>query len=151
MARNFESVDDYIAAQPDAARIALTQVRKAIRKALPRAEEGISYKIPVYRLNGERILFFAGWRQHYSLYPAGDRLVEQFKQELAPYEISRGTIRFPLSEPVPVRLIEAIAKFQAAESSHRAKVKLPVSRATRKRTSKTAGANKPAKRKEQAR
>ncbi|MGH9735173.1 MAG: iron chaperone [Candidatus Acidiferrales bacterium] len=151
MGGDFRSIDDYIAAQPDAARTALNQVRNAIRKVLPRAEEGISYKIPVYRLNGKRIIFFAGWKQHYSLYLAGDRLVAAFKQELEPYEISRGTIRFPLSEPVPIKLIQAIAKFRATESSQRSETKPPASRRTRRTTSKKTGANKPAKRKERIR
>lgn len=127
MSRDFKTIDEYIAAQPDATQAALKQVRTAIRKALPRAEEGISYKIPVYRLNGERVLFFAGWKQHYSLYPAGARLVEEFKAALALYQISCGTIRFPLSEPVPVKLIENIAKFRAEEAVER-KAKPPVSR-----------------------
>lgn len=151
MSRGFKSIDDYIAAQPAASRTALNQVRRAIRKALPLAEEGISYKIPVYRLHGERVIFFAGWKQHYSLYPAGERLVHKFKHELAPYEISRGTIRFPLSDPVPVKLIEAIAKFRAKEASERAKAKLPTSHTTSTSSSKKAGADKTAKRKDQTR
>jgi uncharacterized protein YdhG (YjbR/CyaY superfamily) len=75
--------------------------------------------MPAYTLQGERVLFFAGWKQHYSLYPAGERLVAAFKDELAPYGIRKGTIRFPLSEPVPVKLIERIAKFRAKETSVR--------------------------------
>lgn len=131
MSRDFESVDQYIDAQPDAAKAALHRVRAAIRKALPKADEGISYKIPVYRVNGERVLFFAGWKQHYSLYPAGERLVARFKRGLAPYDVSRGTIRFPLSEPVPVKLIENIAKFRAKEAAGRSELKPPVSRKAR--------------------
>lgn len=150
MSRDFNSVDDYIDAQPDAARTALNKVRHAIRKALPQAEEGISYKIPVYRLHGERIIFFAGWKRHYSLYPAGERLVDKFKHELAPYKISRGTIRFPLSEPVPAKLIEAIAKSRAKEASEHSKAK-PVSPTTAKSTSNKARTIKAPKRKEQAR
>jgi uncharacterized protein YdhG (YjbR/CyaY superfamily) len=62
------------------------------------------------------VIYFAGWKQHYSLYPANRRLVAAFKKELAPYEVNdKGTIRFPLDEPVPVKLIEAIAKFRAKE------------------------------------
>ncbi|HTU35437.1 MAG TPA: DUF1801 domain-containing protein [Candidatus Acidoferrum sp.] len=150
MSRDFKSVDDYIDAQPDAARTALNQVRNAIRKALPRAEEAISYKIPVYRLHGERILFFAGWKQHYSLYPAGKHLVDKFKHDLAPYEIRHSTIRFPLSEPVPVKLIEAIAKFRAREAVESSKAK-PVSHQTRRNTSNKAGASKAAGRKDRMR
>jgi uncharacterized protein YdhG (YjbR/CyaY superfamily) len=65
------------------------------------------------------MLYFAGWKQHYSLYPATDRVVATFKDELAPYEIRKGTIRFPLSQPVPVKLIARIAKFRAKEVGSR--------------------------------
>lgn len=118
-----KSVTDYIAAQPAAARVALRRVRSTIRKAMPGAEEVISYSIPAYKLNGRVVIFFAGWKQHYSIYPATDGLAEAFKDELASYEISKGTIRFPISEPVPVRLIERIAKFRAKQVAERAKVK----------------------------
>ena len=62
------------------------------------------------------MIYFAGWSQHYSIYPSSDRLVAAFKDALTPYTISKGTIRFPLSEPVPVKLIERIAKFRAKEA-----------------------------------
>jgi uncharacterized protein YdhG (YjbR/CyaY superfamily) len=119
MKTDIKSVDEYIASQPDGAQSALNRVRSTIRKAVPQAEETISYKMPTYRLHGERILFFAGWKRHYSLYPATKRIIATFKQELAPYEISKGTIRFPLSEPIPAKLIERIVKFRAKEVSHR--------------------------------
>lgn len=113
---DFKSVSEYIASQPTEARTVLKRVRSAIQKALPRAEETISYQIPAYKLNGRALIYFAGWKRHYSLYPATRPLVAAFKNELAPYEVNdKGTIRFPLSEPVPVRLIEAIAKFRAKE------------------------------------
>jgi len=114
-----KSVADYIAAQPQPVRGVLRRVRSTIRKALPRAEEVISYKIPAYRLRGRVVLYFAGWKEHYSLYPAGRRLVAALKDELAPYKISKGTIRFPLSRPVPMRLIGRIARFRAKESAER--------------------------------
>ncbi|HEX3471467.1 MAG TPA: DUF1801 domain-containing protein [Silvibacterium sp.] len=118
---DFKSVDEYIASQPEAVQGVLECVRSAIRKAMPAAQEVISYKIPAYKLNGAPVLWFAGWKRHYSLYPAGDRIVAALKDDLAPYEINKGTIRFPLSEPVPVKLIERIAKFRAKEVSEREK------------------------------
>ena len=117
MKADFKSVDEYIAAQPDAARRALSRVRNTIRKAVPAAEEMISYKMPTYKLHGDRLLYFAGWKQHYSLYPATRCLIEAFKKDLAPYEVIKSTVRFKLAEPVPVRLIERIAKFRAKEVS----------------------------------
>ena len=118
---DFKSVDEYIAAQPDAVQTILGRVRSAIRKAMPGADEVISYEIPTYKLNGRAMLHFAGWKQHYSLYPAGERLVAAFKDELASYTVDKGTIRFPLSQPVPVKLIERIAKFRAQEVAARQK------------------------------
>jgi uncharacterized protein YdhG (YjbR/CyaY superfamily) len=124
------SVDQYIASQPGAAQRVLKRVRSTIRKAVPGAEEAISYKIPTYKLRGRPVLYFAGWKAHYSLYPATSRVVAAFKDDLAPYEVRTGTIRFPLAESVPVKLIERIAKFRAKEVAERETAK-PV--ATKKR------------------
>jgi uncharacterized protein YdhG (YjbR/CyaY superfamily) len=122
---NFKSIDQYIASQPKAAQSVLKRVRSTIRKAVPGAEEAISYQIPAFKLHGGAVLYFAGWKEHYSLYPANDRLVAAFKDELAPYEVNnKGTIRFPLSEPVPVKLIEGIAKFRAKEVAASQKTKV---------------------------
>jgi uncharacterized protein YdhG (YjbR/CyaY superfamily) len=118
---NFQSVDEYMASRPEPVQEVLARVRKTIRKALPKAEEVISYQIPAYKLGGRIVLFFAGWKEHYSLYPAGERLVAAFREELEGYAISKGTIRFPLSAPVPVKLIEQIAKFRALEAAEREK------------------------------
>jgi uncharacterized protein YdhG (YjbR/CyaY superfamily) len=61
------------------------------------------------------MLYFAAWKEHYSLYPSGDRLVAEFRKELGPYKVEKGTIRLPLFGPVPVDLIAGIAKFRAGE------------------------------------
>ena len=118
-----KSVDQYIASRPAAVQGVLERVRSTIRKALPGADEVISYQIPAYKLHGRAVIYFAGWKQHYSLYPAIGHLVAAFKDELAPYAVSKGTIRFPLSEPIPVKLIERIAKFRAKEVAEREKAK----------------------------
>lgn len=122
---DYKSVDEYISAQPEELLDALKRVRSTIRKAVPEAEEVISYKMPTYRLRGSRLLYFAGWKQHYALYAATDSVVAAFKDELTPYEVDKGTIRFPLSAPVPVKLIERIAKFRAKEVGEREKAKAP--------------------------
>lgn len=92
-------------------------MRKTIRKAVPEAEEIISYKTPAYKLHGRPVLYFAGWKQHYSLYSATDHVVTALQDALSRYGISKGTIRFPLSDPVPVKLIERIAKLRAKEAA----------------------------------
>jgi uncharacterized protein YdhG (YjbR/CyaY superfamily) len=109
------SVEQYIASQPQAVRDILKRVRSAIQKAVPDAEELIAYKMPAYKLHGADLLHFAGWKQHYSLYLASDRVVDAFKNALAPYKVQKGTISFPLSQPVPEKLIEQIARFRAKE------------------------------------
>jgi uncharacterized protein YdhG (YjbR/CyaY superfamily) len=110
---DFKSVDQYIAAQPASARSVLERVRNTIRKALPGAEEVISYQIPAYKLQGRIVVYFAGWKQHYSLYPCTAPVVAAFKDDLGSYEVSKGTIRFPLSGRVPAKLIRDIARFRA--------------------------------------
>lgn len=115
-----KSVVDYITAQPKASQRALKSVRNAIRKALPDAEEVISYGIPAYRVHGYVALFFAGWREHYALYPVNARLVASLKSSSASYEVNdKGTIKFPLSEPVPETLIASIAKLKEKEAAAR--------------------------------
>ncbi len=120
---DFKSVDEYIATHPKKVQAILRRVRGIIRKAVAGAEERISYQIPAYRRHGANIIYFAGWKQHYSLYPATARLVAALGKQLAPYEISKGTIRFPLSAPVPVKLIERVAKRLAKEAAERARAK----------------------------
>jgi uncharacterized protein YdhG (YjbR/CyaY superfamily) len=120
---DFKSVDEYIASQPEAVQTLLKRVQSTIRKAVPGAEEVISYQIPTYKLHGDPVLYFAGWKQHYSLYPATAHVVAAFEDDLTPYKVNKGTIRFSLSEPVPMKLIERIAKFRAKEVAEREKAK----------------------------
>ncbi|MDQ6664271.1 MAG: DUF1801 domain-containing protein [Acidobacteriota bacterium] len=104
----------------------LELVRSTIVRALPGAEEAISYQIPAYKLRGETVIYFAGWKRHYSLYPISAHLVDAFKDDLAPYELNdRGTLRFPLAQPVPVKLIARIVKLRAKEAADRKKVAAP--------------------------
>ena len=105
------TVTEYIAAQPRKNQTLLRKVRAIIRKAVPGADEVISYRIPTARLRGKMVISFAGWKEHVSLYPATGLPVK----ELAKYKVSKGTIRFELSEPLPVKLIERIAKLRAKD------------------------------------
>ena len=99
----------------------LERVRATIRKALPRATEGISYQIPVYKLDGRMVLYFAAFQRHYSIYPATTRVVSALKKDLAGHLRSKATIRFSFADPVPTRLISGIAKVRAAEVAEVAK------------------------------
>ena len=125
---HFKSVDEYIEAQHEEAQPALRRVRSIIRKAMPRAEEAISYQIPAYRIDGAWVLAFAGWKAHYSLYPATGSVATELAAEIAPYKASKGTLRFPLAAPVPVRLIQRIARLRARDAAE-----VAAERAARKR------------------
>ena len=120
---DFQSVDEYISTQPAEVQAMLQRVRRIIRKAVPEADESISYQIPTYKLRGERMIYFAGFKEHYSLYPLTDRLVEAFQGELDPYQHGKGTIRFPISQPVPSKLIDRVVKFRAREAAELAESK----------------------------
>ena len=116
------TIDEYLASLTADQRSALQALRRAIRAAAPRAEECISYSLPAFKLNGRIVLYFAGWNAHYSIYPITDRLASAMKKELSPYEMSgKGTVRFPLSKPVPVKVVSGIAKFRAREVAERAR------------------------------
>jgi uncharacterized protein YdhG (YjbR/CyaY superfamily) len=117
------SVNEYIASKPKDVRVLLERVRGAIRRAVPAAEEAIASQMPVYLLDGVPVLYFAAWKHHYSLYPASEALVAALRDELAGYQRTRGTIRVPFSEPVPVPLIERIARFRAEQLTMREKGK----------------------------
>jgi len=114
----FTSTSEYIGAFPRQTQTVLRRVRSAIKQALPGATEVISYNIPAFKVNGRTVIYFAGWKEHFSIYPTTTRLLSAFKDQLRSYEVSgKGTIRFPLSEPVPTKLIAGIAKFRAREKS----------------------------------
>jgi uncharacterized protein YdhG (YjbR/CyaY superfamily) len=128
MARtDFTSVDDYISTHPAEMQTVLRRVRGAIRAAMPDAEETISYHIPAFRLHGGPAIYFAAWKNHYSLYPATPGSVAALKTDLARY-IRNKTIRFPLAEPVPVALIKRIAAMRAKEVGALAAAKKPAAK-----------------------
>ena len=103
------TIDEYIADFPANVQPHLEKVRAAIRKAAPEAEEAIKYSMPTFVQNGN-LIHFAGWTSHVGLYP-GSKPIEMFKDELAKYEISKGTVRFPLDKPIPLGLIGKITKY----------------------------------------
>lgn len=117
------SVDDYIAAHPEAARTVLERVRAAIRGVIPEAEESIAYGMPGYKLGKRPVIYFAGWKEHYALYPGNATLVAELGDELSRYIVSKGTIRFEYADPIPVKLIQRIARLRAKEVAEAAAAK----------------------------
>ncbi len=112
-------VDEYLAEQPAQTRRVLQRVRKIIRHVLPDAEETISYRIPACKVAGRPVVYFAGWKEHWSLYPVTEPVRQALGADLGPYQLSKGTVRFPLADPVPVRLVERIVRELAGAARRR--------------------------------
>jgi uncharacterized protein YdhG (YjbR/CyaY superfamily) len=109
----FKTIDEYIATFPDERQKILEEVRSTIKAAAPGTEEKISYGIPTFTLNGKYLIYFAGWKNHISLYPvpAAD---DEFNKSIEPYVSGRGTLKFPLDKPMPLKLISRIVKLRMA-------------------------------------
>ncbi|HET6892348.1 MAG TPA: DUF1801 domain-containing protein, partial [Pyrinomonadaceae bacterium] len=115
-------IDDYIASFPEDVQKILKKVRTTIRQTAPDAEETISYQIPTFKLKGTYLIYFAGFKNHISLYPA-PRGAEEFKEVLSAYEGGKGTVQFPLNQPIPYDLRKRIVKFKVKENQAKAKTK----------------------------
>lgn len=115
-------IDGYIAAFPKATQRKLEQVRAQIKKTAPLAEETISYGIPAFKLNGYQLVYFAGYKNHIGLYPA-PVTSDLFKKELLAYKTGKGTVQFPLDQPIPLDLVTEIVKFRASEREEKLKTK----------------------------
>jgi len=119
--KTFKSVDDYILSFPKEIQLRLEEIRTIIRKAAPKSEEIISYGMPAYKQEGV-LVYFGGYKTHIGFYPTGSG-IEAFKQELDDYKWSKGTIRFPLDEKLPLSLITRIVKFRLKENLEKKKTK----------------------------
>lgn len=104
------TVDEYIAAFPSDVHRTLTEVRATIRAAAPGTEERISYGMPTFTLDGRYVVYFSGWKRHVSVYPIPDVAANaELARRIAPYQSGKGTLAFPLAEPMPLDLIGAVA------------------------------------------
>ena len=117
---DFKSLDEYIAACPPESQAYLKQIRKLIHTLVPDAKEKISYQIAAFERNGKNLIHFAGWKKHVSLYPvpAGS---EAFERQIKPYVSDKGTVKFPVDEPLPIKLIERVVKLHLAVNKKQAK------------------------------
>ena len=115
------SIDEYIGTFPQEIQILLEQVRTTIKQAAPEAEEAIKYAMPTFVLNGN-LVHFAAFKNHIGFYPVPSG-IEAFKKELSVYKGAKGSVQFPLDEPMPLKLISEIVKFRVYENLVKAKAK----------------------------
>jgi uncharacterized protein YdhG (YjbR/CyaY superfamily) len=117
---NFQSIDEYIAACPPDSQAYLQQIRKLIHTLVPDAKEKISYQMAAFERNGKNLIHFAGWKKHVSLYPvpAGS---EAFERQIAKYVDGKGTVKFLLDEPLPIKLIERVVKLHLVVNKKKTK------------------------------
>jgi uncharacterized protein YdhG (YjbR/CyaY superfamily) len=118
-----KSIDEYIAGFPKDIQKILKEVKTTIKKAIPEAEETISYNLPTFKLNGRYLIYFSAWKSHISLYPFSSAMEASMK-EASEYKTSgKGTIQFPIDKPLPLGLITKIVKFRIKENLEKEKEK----------------------------
>jgi uncharacterized protein YdhG (YjbR/CyaY superfamily) len=116
-----QTIAEYIAGFPPKTQAILKKVRQTIRQAAPGAEEAIKYRMPTFTLHGN-LVHFAAFKTHIGFYPTPTG-IEQFKRELSAYESAKGSVQFPLDQPIPYDLISRIVKFRVKENLERAEAK----------------------------
>ena len=114
----YRTIDEYIATFPAETQKILQELRAVIHLAAPGAQEKISYQMPAFHLKGN-LVYFAAWKDHIGFYPTSSG-IRAFQQELSAYEFSKGAVKFPLDQPLPLDLITRIVKFRVAENLKKA-------------------------------
>jgi uncharacterized protein YdhG (YjbR/CyaY superfamily) len=115
------TVEDYLADLPPERRARLEAIRSAARSAAPEATEVIAYGMPALRSHGRQFLVsYAAFKRHDSLFPASGAVVNELGDEIAPYVAGRGTIQFPLAQPIPIELVTKVVRIRVAENAARA-------------------------------
>ena len=109
------NIDDYIKAQPGKVKDLLQKIRRTISETAPEATEVISYKMPAYKYHG-MLVYFAAFKDHCSIFPGSKSVINKLAEELKPFEVSKGTIRFTIEHPLPLPLIKKIVKTRMKEN-----------------------------------
>ena len=107
-------IDQFISQYPAEIQTILQKIQKTIRKSAPGAEEAMAYGIPTFKLNGKNLVHFSAFKEHIGFYPTPSG-IEKFKKELSVYEGAKGSVKFPLSKPIPYALIGKIVQFRVKE------------------------------------
>ena len=113
--RKPRTIDEYLAGVNADQQVALEKLRKTIHAAAPKIEECISYGIPAFRLNGRSLVFFGAWANHCSFYPGSSTTLQDFRDDLKIFQVSKGTIRFSSDNPLPPALVKKLIKARIAE------------------------------------
>jgi uncharacterized protein YdhG (YjbR/CyaY superfamily) len=118
MKTDIKTVDAYIATFPANVQLILSKIRAVIKKTAPKAIESISYGMPAFKTNGKPLVYFAAFKNHIGFYatPTGH---SKFKKELSPYKQGKGSVQFPINEPMPLDLIKRIVEFRVTENSEK--------------------------------
>ena len=119
---SFNSIDEYIATFPEETQKILEDLRATIKAAAPDADERISYQMPTFALEGN-LVHFAAWKNHIGFYPTSSG-TQAFKKELSIYKGAKGSVKFPIDKPLPLKLISRIVKFRVAESLKKSRDKI---------------------------
>lgn len=110
-----QTIDEYISTFPEEVQDLLRKLRSVIKSAAPETTEGISYRIPTFYLDGKYLVYFAAFKNHISVYPATTSAVDKV-EGLSAWKVSKGTLRFPLGQPIPFDLIEKFVSYRVKES-----------------------------------
>ena len=110
----FKTIDEYIATFPKNVQSILGELRQTIRESAPKAEEAISYQMPTFKLNGN-LVYFAAWKNHIGFYPTSSA-IDAFKEELSDYEVTKGTVKFPINKPIPFDLVKKMVRYRVKEN-----------------------------------
>ena len=116
----YQDVDEYMAQLPDDRRAVMEQLRSTIRSAAPDATEVISYNMPAFRLGGRFLVSYEAFKHHYSLFPWNEEMLDELGDEMKPYAVGKGTIRFPADQPIPLDLVTRIVAFKVREVAQKA-------------------------------
>lgn len=119
--RHFQTIDEYISTFPADVQSILNRLRQTIKETAPEAEETINYQMPTFTLNGN-LVHFAAFKDHIGFYPTPSG-IEAFKRELAPYKGAKGSVQFPIDQPLPLPLIRKMVEFRVKENLARTQEK----------------------------